>query len=423
MDYIENTLPNGLRVITVPLPNLASATLTVWVKVGSRYESAKLAGISHFLEHMTFKGSQKRPTAKEISETVDALGADYNAGTSREWTNFYIKARSELIGKAFDVLSDMVLNPLLKTEDIEREKGVIVEEIAMQEDTPGEHIGDLFVETMFKGNSLARDIAGTKKSVKGLTQKDFVRYRDTHYGSDSIIITVAGGVEAKSVEELSQEFFGNLKETKRELPEKFTDLQKSPKVHLQYKKSEQAHFILGFLGFPKNHPERFAESVMGTILGRGMSSRLFTEVREKRGLAYAVNSSSSRFTDTGIIATYAGVDVKRIEEAISVVLEQTYGLASAKYPITQIELGKAKEYIKGRTALALEDTTVVNDFFGQRALFSERIETPEDIFAAIDKVTIEDVLRVANTLFDKNKLSLAVIGPYKDQKVFEKLVK
>ncbi|RLC30673.1 hypothetical protein DRH13_04025, partial [Candidatus Woesebacteria bacterium] len=366
MDYKLNKISNGLRVLTVSLPSMESSTVTVWAKTGSRNETKEIGGISHFLEHMVFKGSKKRPSAKEIAVVIDSMGAEFNAGTSKEWTNFYIKARNEAISTAFDVLSDMVLNPILKSEDVEREKGVILEELAMYEDTPMFKIGDVFENLIYKGNTLGRDIIGAKDSIKSVKRADFVKYRKMHYGIDNLLITVAGGVKEKDVLKLAEKYFGNLKNNNKEKIKKFKISQKKPRVLLYSKKKEQAHFILGFLGNQMGNKDRFSESILSVILGKGMSSRLFTEVREKRGLAYSVRSSIGRYVDTGYIATYAGVDVKRIDEAIKVVLSEHYQLASGENAITEIELGKAKEYVKGHLALSLENTGAVGSFFGLR---------------------------------------------------------
>jgi predicted Zn-dependent peptidase len=378
--------------------------------------------MSHFLEHMFFKGSKKRPSAKEIAVIIDSMGAESNAGTSKEWTNFYIKARNEAIPTAFDVLSDMVLNPILKSEDIEREKGVILEELAMYEDTPMFKIGDVFENLIYKGSTLGRDVIGTRDSIKSVKRADFVKYRETHYGIDNLLITVAGGVKEKDVLKLAEKYFGNLKNNNKEKVKKFKTSQKKPRVLLYSKKKEQTHFILGFLGNRMGNKDRFAESILSVILGKGTSSRLFTEVREKRGLAYSVRSSIGRYVDTGYIATYAGVDVKRVDEAIKVVLDEHYQLASGKNKITNDELKKAKEYIKGHLALSLENTGAVGSFFGLRELLLGKIDTPKDVYKGIDKVTIDDVLRVAKKYFVPERLSLAIIGPYKDQKRFEKLL-
>lgn len=422
MNYKLNKLSNGLRVLTVFLPSMESSTVTVWVKTGSRNETKEIGGISHFLEHMVFKGSKKRPSAKEIAVVIDSIGAEFNAGTHKEWTNFHIKARNEAIPTAFDVLSDMVLNPLLKSEDIEREKGVILEELAMYEDTPMFKIGDIFDNLIYKGSSLGRDIIGTRDSIKSVKRDDFVRYRKMHYGIDNLLITVAGGVKEKDILRLAEKYFGSLKNNNKKKTERYSRNQKKPGVLLRQKKNEQAHLILGFSGNQMGNKDRYIESILSVILGQGMSSRLFTEVREKRGLAYSVKTTMDRYTDAGYIGTYAGVDIKRIDEAIKVILDEHYKLAFSENIISKNELKKAKEYIKGHLALSLEDTGSVNSFFGFRELLLGKIETPEDAYKGIDKVTIDDVLRVAKEFFVPERLNLAIIGPYKDQKRFEKLV-
>jgi predicted Zn-dependent peptidase len=422
MDYKISRLPNGLRVVTSILPNLESATLTIWVKAGSRLETDRIAGISHFLEHMVFKGSQSRPSAREIAEAVDAIGGEFNAATSKEWTNFYIKARSANLPLAFDVLADMVLNPVLKAEEVEREKGVILEEMAMYEDTPIYKIGDVFEELTFSGSTLGRDIIGLKESIKSLSRNDFISYREAHYYADNIVITVSGGVSESDVLSLSRKYFSNLEKGKSKVKYNYNHRQKSPRVKLKKKANEQAHLILGFVGYPRGHQNRFTEAVLSCLLGGGMSSRLFTEIRERRGLAYSVKTSADHFVDTGEFATYAGVDVKKAHEAIKVMLDQYYGLASGQYPISQKELAKAKEFLKGHLALALEDTKEINVLFGENELMLGRIETPDEIYANIDKVSKKEVVKLAGQIFRPEGLNLAIIGPYKDSEPFEKLL-
>lgn len=425
MKYSKVVLPNGLRVITVPMPSLESATLAVWGGVGSRYEQDKIAGLSHFLEHMVFKGSQKRPSAKAISEAVDAIGGEFNAGTTKEWTNFYIKARYENLETAFDVLSDMVLNPLLKEEDIQREKGVILEEMAMYEDTPMVNIGDVFEGLMFGKTPLGRDTIGFKDVIKKAKRNDFLLYRKKYYYPENLVLTISGGINEKKALDMASKYFGALSavkssKTKKDY-KKFDGKQAQPQFKLKTKKVEQAHFILGFLGKPKGNPDRYIEGVLASILGGGMSSRLFTEVREKRGLAYSVRTSNDYFLDTGYIGTYAGVDLKKIGEAIKVTLEEHYKMASQS-KLSPKELKKAKEYLKGHLALALEDTKAVATFFGDQEVLLGKIDTPEEVFKGIDKVTIEDVSRVAKELFRKERLNLAIIGPYNNEAKFEKLI-
>jgi len=425
MDYKLTKLPNGLRLMTIPMPALESATLTIWVAAGSRQETPKNRGLAHFLEHMAFKGGKKYPTARAISEKVDGIGGEFNAGTSKDWTNFYIKARAANLEVAFDILSDMLLQPLLKEEEIKREKGVILEEMAMYEDTPMIKIGDIFERLIFTGNSLAEDVIGLEETVKSLTRPDFVNYRQAHYFAPNMLVSVAGGVKEQEVLKLAKKYLGGLgRDGEKAKIATFASGQKSPVVSLKSKKVEQAHLILGFQGHGRGYKGRFVESLLSVILGGGMSSRLFIEVRERRGLAYAVKASTERYgTDAGYLGVYAGVDPKKAAEAIKVILEQIYGLKSGKYLIEEAELTKAKEYLKGHLALALEDTRAVNEFFADQALFLKEILTPEDIFKIIDEITIEEIMAEAKKLLVPKGLNLAVIGPYTSQESFDKLVK
>jgi len=407
------------------MPSLESVTLTIWVKTGSRNEDKKVGGISHFMEHMVFKGSSKRPTAKEISAAVDAIGGEFNAATSKDWTNFYIKAAKENLETAMDVLSDMVLNPLIKSEEIEREKGTIVQEIKMYEDTPMMHIGDVFEELAFEGSSLGRDTAGTEASVRGVKRSDFINYRKVHYHPDQMLVTIAGGIEEKKTLGLVKKYFGSIKPFKGAYfkGQEFKGKQVKPQFKLQTKKSEQAHLILGFMAEGRGYPKRFAQSLLSVILGGGMSSRLFIEVRERRGLAYSVRTSSERYQEIGYMGTYAGVNVDKAGEAVKVILDQCYGLASGKYPITSKELAKAKGFLKGNLALALEDTRDVSGFFGEQHLFLEKVLTPEEINKKVEAVTIDDIMFEAKKLFVPSRLNLAIIGPFKDKKKFVQLLK
>lgn len=411
--------------MTIPMPGLESATVTVWVKTGSRNEEEKVGGISHFLEHMVFKGSSKRPTARDISEAVDAMGGEFNAATSKDWTNFYIKAGSENLEKAVDILSDMVLNPLLKDDEIEREKGTIIQEIRMYEDTPMIHIGDVFEELIFAGNPLGRDTAGSEKTVKSIKRNDFIEYRKAFYHPENMLVTIAGGVtEAESIR-LAEKYF--LYETGGKTSFRgrtFKVSQKSPQLKLQTKESEQSHLIMGFGSEGRGYEGRFAQSLLSAILGGGMSSRMFIEVRERRGLAYSVRTSMERYQDTGYLATYAGVNVKKTDEAIKVMLDQCYGLVSnPKYKISVAELDKAKGLLKGHLALALEDTKDVSGFFGDQELFNQKVHTPEEIFKKIDAVGLEDVEAEAKKILTPERLNLAIIGPFKNEEKFVELIK
>lgn len=423
MNFKKYILPSGLRVLIVPMPSLESITLSIWVKTGSRMETPKINGISHFLEHMFFKGTKNRPSARQISEEVDSFGGEFNAATSKDWTSYYIKARAANSEKVFDILSDMVLNPLLKEEEIEREKGVIVEEINMYEDTPMYRIGDVYEQLMFSGNELGWDIAGNKKTVTSLKRSDFVSYIKRHYYAENIILTISGGINEKKALTLAKKYFDKINKLKKvNKVNEFKVKQESPQFKLYSKKNDQAHLILGFLGDGRVYKNRYAQGILSSILGGGMSSRMFIEVRERRGLAYSVRTSVDRYTETGYISTYAGVDPKKAEEAVRVILDQYYGLADGRYEITEKELKKAKEYVKGHLALALEDTKDINGFFADQELFVNKVKTPEEVFEEIDKVQISDLMDEAKRLFIPERLNLAIIGPFKDSSKFKKII-
>lgn len=423
MNFNKQTLSNGLRVLTIPMPSLESVTVTVWVKTGSRNENSKNSGVSHFLEHMFFKGTTNRPTAKQIAEEIDQIGGVQNAGTSKEYTEYYIKCRADKIEVAFDLLSDMTLNSLLDSKEIEREKGSIIEEIRMYEDTPMMNIGEVFESLIYSGHPLEMDIAGTEKTVAGMKRDNFLDYKKAFYNPDNMLITVAGGVTEKEVVSLSQKYFSGLKNEKTNTLENlFVTSQSRPKTKLHNKKKEQTHVVLGFLADGKNYKNKYAQTLLATILGGGMSSRMFTEVRERRGLAYSVRSSMDRYTDIGYLGTYAGLDTKRALEAVKVMVDEHYKMIDGKSPVTGKELTKSKEFLKGHLALALEDTSDVSSFFGDQELFSEKVLTPEEVFKQVDGVTMDEVIFEAKRLFVPERLNLAIIGPYENDGEFEKII-
>ncbi len=423
MQAHKTTLPNGLRVLTVPMPALESVTVMVWVGVGSRYEQSEIAGISHFLEHMVFKGGAKYPTAKVISETLDAMGAEFNASTSKEFTNFYIKVRAGLLEKAFDVLSDMTLAPLLKDEDINLERGVIVSEMNMYEDTPMYKVSDVFDQVVFEGNTLGVDIIGTKETIASVDNKHFVSFREQYYRPDNMLIVVAGGTTEEEVSDITNKYFGKIPQSPYERKySSFVPSQSSFRAKVIKRPIEQAHFVVGFLGNKLGDERRFIEEVLCVILGGGMSSRLFTEVREKRGLAYTVRTSNDNFLDTGAIGTYAGVEPKKAIEALKVILDEHRTLAAGTSTIADEELVKAKEYVKGHLALSLESTNSVSSFFAHDELLLGKMETPDEVFAGIDKVSRDEVVALAKEKFQTSQLNLAVIGPFEDSKEFEKVL-
>lgn len=424
MEAHKHTFNSGLRLITVPMPTLTSATICVWVNVGSRYEAESNAGISHFLEHMAFKGGKKYSNAKMVSETIDAIGAEYNAATSKDWTNFYIKTQTSFLEKAADVLSDMILSPKLDEEDIHRERGVILSEMDMYEDAPMYRINDIFDQLYFKGNTLGRDIIGYKKTVgETIKRADFIEFRKKHYHPQNMLITIAGGVTEEESIKLVSKYFDNVpKGPDKETFTNFNLNQTSPRIRLVEKKIEQAHMIIGFPGFNLGNENRYIESVLSTILGGGMSSRLFTEVREKRGLCYNIRAGSDHFVDCGNFSVYVGTDPNKSVEAIKVILSEIESLKNRVGKITKEELQKAKDYEKGHIALSLENTRTVGSYFGYEELLLERYSSIEEDFKGIDSVTEDQVCLMANEIFDTKKINLAIIGPFEDTKQFEKVL-
>lgn len=416
-------LSNGLRLLIIPMPHLASATVTVWSAVGSRYESRTDSGISHFFEHLAFKGGRRYSSAKAVSEAVDSFGGEFNASTGKENTNFYIKARIDHLDRAFDVLSDIVLSPLLKPVDIKREKGVIKAEIDMYEDTPIRKIDDVYENLVFKGSHLGRDIIGTKQTVDSLIQADFRRHLKNFYHPANMLITVAGGIRRGSVLKLAEQYFGQLPHAPKIKPSSFKSAQQKPQSITKYKKTDQVHLMLGYLGDRLGHPDRYAEAVLASVLGGCMSSRLFAEVREKRGLAYAVKTYTDHYRDTGHFTTYAGVAPVKAAKAISVILKEYQKMTSLKdCHVSNKELKKAKEYLKGRLALSLEDTSTVDGIFGYEELLLGKPFSLRSYYQGIDQVTLADLVRVARRLFQPRRLNLALIGPFKSDLQFRKLL-
>lgn len=423
MNYKLNTLKSGLPLLTVPMSASESVTITVWVKTGSRREEIEKLGISHYLEHMVFKGSSRYPTMKQLFETFDEMGAEHNAGTSKEWTNFWVKLPVSDIERGFDILSDVVLRPILDAEEAKRERKVIFEEMKMIKDMPMRHIGDVFEELIYQGSPLGLEIIGTEESMNNITRQDFLDYRKQYYFAQNMLVSVAGGVSESKTVELAEKYFQELEgKTSNVKDTVFNGVQTKPQFKLQHKDTDQAHLILGFASEGRNYKNKFAQSILSTILGGGASSRLWTEVREKRGLAYAVSGSMDRYSDAGYFGVYVGCDPKKAVEAISVILDQCYGIASKKYEITEKELNKVKGFIKGHIALSLEESENINDFFAEQFLFDAKIYTPEELFKKVDEVTLESVYSEAEKLFKANGLNLAVIGPFKDGEKFEKVI-
>lgn len=423
MQFKKIVLPNGLRVLTIPMPSFASATVLVMAGAGSRFEKKSNNGISHFLEHMAFKGTAKRPRALDISTLIDGIGGEFNAFTGKETTGYYIKSASDKIETSLDVLSDMLLHSKFDPLEIEKEKGVILEEINLYEDTPSRKIGDIYERLLYGDTPMGWDVAGEKEIIKKIKREDFLSYLSSLYSADKITVIIAGGINSTKTEELVVKYFAGMSRFDALRYEKVEEQQTKPELLIKQKKTEQAHLALGVRTVPLEHRDRYPLEVLATILGGGMSSRLFHEVREKRGLAYYVRASSDHYQDCGSLVSVAGVDPKRVKETIKVMLEEYVKISNLKSQISNRELRKAKEYIKGHLVLELEDSRAVAGFYASQELLEKEIENPDEVIGKIEKVTAEDLKRVAGKYFVEKGLNLAIIGNFPSGQEFESLLK
>lgn len=415
-------LKNGLRLITVPMPQMESVTAMILVGAGSRYETPKIKGISHFSEHMAFKGTLKRPSARMLSSLIDSIGGYFNAATSKEETLFYIKSASKHLPLAIDVLADIVLNPKLVLAEIEKEKGVIVEEVNMREDVPMAQVADYFERLLYPGSPLGWDVIGEKETIKAISRKDFLDYRQQLYFPQNMILVIAGGFNQAQAEQLVGNFLGGIKTKGLRPAPKEVFFQNKPQIFLKTKKTDQTHLILGVRGNPLGHPDRYAEAILATILGGNMSSRLFLEVREKRGLAYYIHTDAEHYRDNGYLATAAGVDTRRVQEAIKIILQE-YQKIVKDFTVNQKELEKAKDFVKGRLILELEDSRNVASLYGSQELLEGKTRTPKEIMAGVDQVSVFDIARVAREFFANERLNLALIGPDQDEAKLKKILR
>ncbi len=422
MQFQRKVLANGLRVLTIPMPSFKSVTSMILVGAGSRYETKHNNGVSHFLEHMAFKGTKKRPSAIELSSLIDGIGGEFNALTGKETTGYYIKSSVSHLSLSLDVMSDMLQNSLFKDEEINKERGVIAEELNLYEDTPARKIHDIYESLLYGDTPMGWDVGGRKEIIKKLSREDFTSYMDSLYSADNMAVIIAGGIDNDKTLEVVSKFFAGMKSFDIKGYNKVVEKQSKPAVMVRQKETEQVHVAVGVRTVPLNHKDKHALSVLSSILGGGMSSRLFHEVREKRGLAYYVRTSSDHYRDAGTLASTAGVDPKRVDEAITVILDQYQGIAGSKLPITDKELKKAKEFIKGHLVLEIEDSRAVAGFYGLAEILEGKIETPSQYMEKINKVTLDEVRNVARKYLVSQTLNLAVIGNFSDGQRFEKLL-
>jgi predicted Zn-dependent peptidase len=414
------TLKNNLTLITIPIDSFESVTTLFAVGAGSRYETRKINGISHFLEHMFFKGSKKYPSAEIISTMVDSIGAINNAATSKEWTYYWIKSSAKHLELATDIISSMLKESLLQAEEMEREKGVIVEELRMYRDNPTRYIWDLYENLQFGDQPLGWDIGGDEKTINSLKRGDFVKYVDSLYSPQNSVLVYAGKLP-KNIEQIAQKYFDDLpKRAEHKATEYKKVTQTTPRSNVFYKKTDQANLILGVEGFDRYDKRRYAAKVLSAILGEGMSSRLFMQVRERRGLAYHVSSDADSYLDTGMFINYAGLKLEKVYEGLKVIIDELNKISSKK--VESGEMNKAKEMIRGRVALRSESTNFLAEHFGTQFILDKKLETFEEYLKEIDKVSEQDVLDLAKYLFDKNRFNLQVIAPIKDSTKFDKIL-
>ena len=424
MAYYQTRLSNGLKLIFIPAKATKAVTVLVMLPVGSRYETPGANGVSHFIEHMMFKGTKRRPSNLAIAKELDKIGAQYNAFTGKDHTGYWVKVVGEKMGLAFDILADILFNSLFDRAEFQREKGVIIEEIKMYEENPLFHIEDLFEKLLFGVHPLGALISGQISAVKKMTRQKLLSYKEEFYQPSQMLVVVAGDVKKSRITRLVKRYFSLYHGRKRKnkyLPFEKKITRVRHRVSLLFKDIKQVQIALGGLAYPYTHPKLEAASLLGIILGGNMSSRLFTEVRVKRGLAYFINSSLGVYQDTGEYEIRAGVDRERTPEALRIILDELKKIKEKE--VAEEELSRAKDYVKGTLSLSLEDSANLASWYGKQALLASKILTPKEKLTRIERVTQKDIQKVANDFFASQGLNLALIGPFKQNKPFLRILK
>ncbi|KKQ66338.1 MAG: M16 family peptidase [Candidatus Daviesbacteria bacterium GW2011_GWA2_38_24] len=421
MKFSKKVFKNGLRVITVPMRDNPTITVLVLVEAGSKYEEKKVNGISHFLEHMCFKGTTKRSKAIDISKELDALGSQYNAFTAQEYTGYYAKSDAKHFKKIFDIVSDIYLNSTFPEAEMQREKGVIIEEINMYEDLPQRHVQDLMMKLLYGDQPAGWNIAGEKKNILNMKRDDFINYHQKHYLPEATALIVAGEITEKQVMSEVNKIFGKLVRGEKGHKIKVKEKQTKPQVLIGFKKTDQTHFVLGVRTYNLFNKKNTILSVLGGVLGGGMSSRLFVKLREEMGVGYYVRAYNDSYTDHGFFQISAGVDNKRINEVIQAVILECKKLKNFK--VSQEELDKVKECLIGNMKLSLESSDDIANFYGGQELLKHKIYGTEEKAKKIRKVTASQIQTLARDIFANKKLNLALIGPFKNRARFLKILK
>lgn len=406
----KKTYSNGLRLLSVSMPAVKSVTVLVLVGVGGRYESEKTNGLAHFYEHMLFQGTKNYPSKMDLGIAVDSIGAEYNGWVDKEYTAYYVKCESSKVETAVKVLADLICNPLMKETEIEAERNVILQEIAMREDNPQVKAVDTLWESVFRDHPLGLAGAGEQKIVMSLKKRDFLKFGEKHYTAGNMVVVFSGGYEDKRIDELTDKYFGKLLIGEKNTFIPFPDKQIKFRQKIVNKKIEQAHVVLGFPGYSRISDKKYAQSLLDVILGSGFSSRLFQKIREELRLAYYIGSESESYMDTGIFACFAGLDKKKVKEGLGAIWEELNNVKRNTTNVTREELRKAKDFLRGHLILKLEEPLDLATFYGIREILEKKTEEADEILEKVEKVTIEEIMDIAASIFKPEKASLVVVG-------------
>jgi predicted Zn-dependent peptidase len=417
--YHKTTLDNGLRLITATMPHTRSVCISIFIGTGSRYEPDAEAGISHFIEHLLFKGTEKRPSAREISAAIEGVGGIINGATDKEVTVYWAKVPGQHFATALDILTDILLHPRFEPADLEKERQVIIEEINMTRDIPSQQVNLLIDELLWPDHPLGRDIAGSRESVTATSRYNLISYLKRQYGPDNTVVAIAGNIRHRETVSAVSEILSGWASQQPHPGYTAFQPKPGPRLRIEKKDTEQVHLCLAIPGLPLLHPQRFPLDLLNVILGEGMSSRLFTEIRERLGLTYSIHSYVEHFFDTGSLNISAGVELRKLETATSAIREQLHQL---KEGVPEEELIRAKEFSKGRLLLRMEDSRSVAGWLGGQEILTERILTTDQIIAIIDAITTEELKELAQELIADSKLHLAVVGPVTEDEPLAKLL-
>jgi predicted Zn-dependent peptidase len=418
--FDRTVLPNGLRILTSTFRHTNAVSIIFLFGAGSRYETPELAGASHLFEHMLFKGTPKRPTPRQISEVVEGVGGTLNAFTDREVTGYWCRLAQPNYREGIDLLSDMTLNSFFKEDDIAKEKQVVYEEIRASNDSPGARTSMLLDNLLWPEQPMGRDIAGSVESVGAISRDEMLKYLETQYVASNTVIAIAGNIEHADIVEQVEGLLGGLHDGDILPMFPYEPKPLTKRVAIEHRPTEQAHISIGLTGLDNSDPDRHALSIMSVILGETMSSRLFEEVREQRGLAYDIHSGAHFFSDCGALIVESGIDPGRVDEAIPVILAE---LGKMRDGVTETEWSQARELTKGRMMLRMEESRAVSSFLGIQELLRDKVETVEEVLAKVSAVTREDIQRVANRVIQSENLVLAIVGPFDDASHFDAMLK